>query len=195
MIAREMLRHPEAGIGVMAVSMIATFALVLYQRSVVRRTGSTAVRADSLHYVSDLLTNLAVIAALVLAGYAGFAHADPLFAVGITLYLGWSAYGIARTSLAVLMDEELPDADRAVIKELVLAEPGILALHDLRTRSSGTNVFIQFHVEVDRSLSLVQGHEIADRVETLLRRRYPGAEVIVHVDPEGVIERRDHFER
>ncbi|MGE0668868.1 MAG: cation diffusion facilitator family transporter [Sphingomonadales bacterium] len=194
-VSPQPVRQPEAGIGVMLVSIAATAALVLYQRRVVRRTGSTAVSADSLHYTSDILTNLSVIAALAIAGYTGFTLADPLFAIGIALYLGWSAWSIVRASFHVLMDQELPDTDRAVIKELILGQPGVLSLHDLRTRSSGANVFIQFHVEVDRSLSLLSAHEIADHVETVLLGRYPGAEVIVHVDPQGVIERRDHFER
>lgn len=195
LVTPQPVRAPEAGIGVMIVSIAATVALVLYQRHVVRRTGSTAVSADSLHYASDLMTNLSVIAALVIAGYTGFSWADPMFAIGIALYLGWSAYGIVRLSFHVLMDRELPDPDRTVIKELVLGQPGVLALHDLRTRSSGPNVFIQFHVEVGRGLSLVQAHEIGDRVEAALLDRYPGAEVIVHMDPQGVVERRDHFER
>jgi ferrous-iron efflux pump FieF len=195
LVAPPQVRNPEAGIGVMAVSIAATVALVLYQRWVVRRTGSTAVSADSLHYTSDLLTNLSVIAALAIAGYTGFQYADPLFAIGIALYLAWSALGIVRISFGVLMDRELPDTDRDVIKELVRRHDGVLNLHDLRTRSSGANVFIQFHVEVRRDLSLLEAHEIVDRIEDELLERYPGAEVIIHADPQGIIERRDHFER
>ncbi len=195
LITPQPVRQPETGIGVMLVSIATTVGLVLYQRRVVRKTGSTAVSADSLHYTSDILTNLSVIAALAIAGYTGIVWADPLFAIGIALYLAWNAWEIVSLSFHVLMDRELPDADRTVIKELVGAQPGVLALHDLRTRSSGANVFIQFHVEVDRHLSLLDAHEIADDVEAMLLSRYPGAEVIVHVDPQGVTERRDHFER
>jgi ferrous-iron efflux pump FieF len=189
------VRNPEAGIGVMVFSIAATAALVLYQWSVVRRTGSTAVSADSLHYVGDVLTNISVIAALVIAGYTGFAYADPIFAIGIAGYLAWNAFAIVRMSFGVLMDRELPDDDRETVKSLVRSHPGVLSVHDLRTRSSGANVFIQFHIEVDRTLSLIAAHEIADSVEQVLLERYPGAELIVHVDPQGVIERRDHFER
>ncbi len=195
LVAPPQVRNPEAGIGVMAVSIAATVALVLYQRRVVRKTGSTAVAADSLHYTSDLLTNLSVIAALVIAGYTGFAYADPLFAIGIAFYLAWSAFSILRVSFDVLMDKELPDVDRNTIKDLVRGHPGVLSLHDLRTRSSGPNVFIQFHVEVDRELSLIEAHRIIDDIEGELLERYPGAEVIIHADPQGVVERRDRFER
>ncbi|MEN3974726.1 cation diffusion facilitator family transporter [Emcibacter sp. SYSU 3D8] len=195
LLAPPQVRNPEAGIAVMVVSIGATLALVLYQQHVVRKTGSTAVLADSRHYISDLLTNLSVIAALIIAGYTGFAYADPLFAIGIALYLAWSAYSIVRVSFDVLMDKELPDIDRDTIKDMVRGHPGVISLHDLRTRSSGPNVFIQFHVEVDRTLSLLDAHEIVDDIEGELLERYPGAEVIIHADPQGVIERRDHFER
>ncbi len=195
LIAPPPVRNPGAGIVVMAVSIAATLALVLYQRRVVHRTGSSAVSADSLHYTSDLLTNVSVIIALAIAGYTGFAYADPIFAIGIALYLGWSAWSIVQSSFHVLMDRELPDSDRTTIKDIVLAHPQVMALHDLRTRSSGANVFIQFHVELPDALTLVRAHEISDDVENALLERYPGAEVIVHVDPQGVVERRDHFER
>ncbi|MEN3951525.1 cation diffusion facilitator family transporter [Iodidimonas sp. SYSU 1G8] len=195
LVAPPQVRNAEAGIGVMGFSIAATVGLVLYQRHIVRKTGSTAISADSLHYTSDILINLSVIVALVIAGYTGFAYADPIFALGIAGYLAWSAFAIVRGSFNVLMDKELTDDDRAAVKTLVRAHPGVLAIHDLRTRSSGANVFIQFHIEVDRTLSLIAAHEIADSVEKVLLERYPGAELIVHVDPQGVIERRDHFER
>jgi ferrous-iron efflux pump FieF len=187
------VQHAEAGIAVMVFSILATLALVTYQRRVIRRTGSTAVSADSLHYMGDLAMNASVIAALAIAGFTGFRYADPLFAVGIALWLIWSALAIVRLSYGVLMDQELPDEDRARIKELVLAQPGVLSMHDLRSRSSGPHVFIQFHVEVDRHISLLAAHDILDRIEDDLLERYPGAEVIIHADPEGVVERRDHF--
>ena len=189
------VRNADAGIGIMLFSIAATIALVFYQRRVVSKTGSTAVSADSLHYAGDVLTNVSVIVALLIAGYTGFPYADPLFAIGISGYLAWNAFSIVRVSFDVLMDKELPDADRTIIKDLVRAHAGVLSLHDLRTRSSGPNVFIQFHVEVLRELSLIEAHEIVDSIEDDLLERYPGAEVIIHADPQGVVERRDHFER
>lgn len=195
LVAPPPVRNADAGIGVMLFSIAATFALVLYQRRVVSKTGSTAVSADSLHYAGDVLTNVSVILALVIAGYTGFPYADPIFAIGISGYLAWNAFSIVRVSFDVLMDKELPDTDRTTIKELVLAQPGVLNLHDLRTRSSGPNVFIQFHVEVRRELSLIEAHEIIDSIEDDLLERYPGADLIIHADPQGVVERRDHFER
>ncbi|MBI1182536.1 MAG: cation diffusion facilitator family transporter [Alphaproteobacteria bacterium] len=195
LMSPEPVRNAQAGILVMAFSIVATIGLVTYQRRVIRRTGSTAVSADSLHYTGDLLMNASVIAAIVISAYTGIRVADPLFAIGISGWLVWNAVSIVRLSFGVLMDRELPDADRTTIKQLVLAQPGVLSMHDLRSRSSGPNVFIQFHVEVDRQISLLAAHAILDSIEDELLERYPGAEVIIHADPEGVVERRDHFER
>ncbi len=185
--------HAEVGIAVMVFSIIMTFGLVAYQRSVIKRTGSTAVSADSLHYAGDLLINVSVIVALLLATYGGITHADPVFAFAIALYLGWNAFSIVKLSLSVLMDRELDDSERATIKDMVLAVAGVRNMHDLRTRSSGPQVFIQFHIELRRDISLVAAHDISDDIEDVLLEKYPGAEVIIHADPEGIDERRDEF--
>ncbi|MDX1581331.1 MAG: cation diffusion facilitator family transporter, partial [Alphaproteobacteria bacterium] len=181
------------GIGVIVFSILLTIALVIYQRRVVAKTQSMAIDADSLHYKGDLLMNLAVIAALVLSGYLGITWADPLFALAIALYLGFNAAIIARGAIDVLMDRELPHEDRVKIQSLVLSHKDVVNMHDLRTRSSGAHVFIQFHIELPRTIGLVEAHDISDEIEDDLLERYPGAEVIIHADPLGVEERRDSF--
>lgn len=182
------VQHGDLGIAVMALSIVLTFGLVAFQRHVVRRTGSLAIGADSLHYVGDLLTNLAVIVALVLASRFGVIAADPLFAIGIALYILYAAWGILRESFDHLMDRELPDETRARIRDIALAHPEVRALHDLRTRASGTSHFIQLHLEMDGDMTLMRAHRIAEEVEESIRIAFPGAEVIVHQDPAGIDE-------
>ena len=174
------------GIGVMIVSMALTAGLVLFQRFVVRKTGSVAIAADSLHYRSDFLMNAAVIAALALSYYAEFTFADPLFAIAIALYILYSAYEILRTALDQLMDRELPEDDRQRIREIAMAHDEVRDMHDLRTRASGTQTFIQLHLELDGAMSLYRAHVIADTVEADIYQAFPGAEVIIHQDPAGV---------
>lgn len=183
------------GIAIMIVSIVATLGLVLFQRQVIRRTKSVAISADSLHYKGDVLVNLSVIAALVLAGRPGWGWIDPGMGAAIALYVQWSAWMILRQSLDQLMDRELPDAERRRIREIVLAHPAVRAMHDLRTRASGRNSFIQLHVELDPGLTLLSAHEIADEVEARVLEAYPGAEVLIHQDPLGVEERRATFAR
>lgn len=177
-VARE-----EIGIAVMLFSIVATLALVALQRHVIRRTGSLAISADRLHYVGDLLVNSAVILALLLATQLGWTFADPLFGIGIAAYILYNAWQIASGALDMLMDRELPEEQRARIKAILEGHPGVLGIHDLRTRASGPQIFIQCHIELDESLSLLQAHAIADAVEAELCRAFPDAEVIIHQDP------------
>jgi ferrous-iron efflux pump FieF len=199
--AADRLLHPRAveetatGVAVMVFSIALTGALVLFQRHVMRRTGSVAVTADSLHYLSDLFGNLAVIAALLIAGWLGWLWADPLFAALIALYLLWGAIQVFRTARDQLMDRELPDEQRARIRAIATRHPEVLAMHDLRTRSSGLRTFVQFHLELDPEMSLRRAHEISDMVELEVQQAFPGAEVIIHQDPHGVEEARAVFAR
>jgi ferrous-iron efflux pump FieF len=183
------------GIGVMLFSIAVTLALVLYQRRVIRRTGSYAIRADSLHYVGDLVVNASVILALFLAAWLGWHFADPLFAIGIAGYILYTAWQIARGALDMLMDRELPDEMRNRIRQLALAQPRVNAVHDLRTRAAGHAIFVQLHLEMDADMPLREAHAIADAVEMSIMAAFPGAEVIVHQDPAGVEEPRRSFAR
>ncbi|MEO3429099.1 cation diffusion facilitator family transporter [Pelagibius sp. CAU 1746] len=177
------LTNSEVGIAVMIFSIIATLGLVTLQRYVIRRTGSLAISADQLHYTGDILVNGAVIVALVLAAQFGWRFIDPAFGIAIALYILYNAWQIAAGALDMLMDRELPEEDRNRIRDVIVNHDGVLGFHDLRTRASGPQIFIQCHIELDAGLSLMNAHDIADDVENELRDAFPGAEVIVHQDP------------
>jgi ferrous-iron efflux pump FieF len=187
------IQNSGIGLAVMVFSIAATFLLVLYQRHVIRRTNSVAIRADSTHYVSDLLVNGAVIASLLIWRQFGWALADPIFAGFVGIYILFTAWRIAQSSLDLLMDRELPDSERRRIREIALANPVVRDLHDLRTRSSGQATFIQFHLELDGAMPLTQAHTVSDEVEDAILAEFPGAEIIIHEDPAGVEERRRRF--
>jgi ferrous-iron efflux pump FieF len=173
-------------LAVMGVSIVATIALVFYQRHVIRRTGSLAVQSDHAHYTSDLVTNLGVVAAIVLTGWFGWTLADPIIALGVAGIMLWGAWGVGGPSFDQLMDRELPDAERARIRQIVLGHGAVRDLHDLRTRAAGLSTFIQVHLEMDPAMSLAEAHTISDEVELSLLKAYPGAEVIIHQDPAGL---------
>jgi ferrous-iron efflux pump FieF len=189
------VENPPAGIAVMIFSIVVTIGLVLYQRHVVRRTGSIAITADELHYRSDLVLNVSVIAALVLGAALDVPILDPLFGAAIGIWIVYSAVRLARLSLFQLMDHELPDDEREKIRAIVQSHPDVTAAHDLRTRVAGPTAFIQIHIEMDGALSLVRAHEISDEVEAKLRAAYPNSEIIIHQDPEGIEEPRSNFPR
>jgi ferrous-iron efflux pump FieF len=174
------------GMLVMTFSILATLGLLSFQRYVIRRTDSTAIKADALHYRTDLLVNASVLLALWLSarGWPGF---DPLFAIGIALYILFSAWQIVRQALDHLMDRELPDEDRANISRIARQHPRVRGLHDLRSRRSGTSSFIQLHLELDDDLRLIEAHRISDEVEAEIQRHYPAAEIIIHFDPVSVV--------
>lgn len=193
------LIHPRivergaVGIGVMVFAIVATFALVLYQRHVVRLTGSTAIKADSLHYASDVLVNGGVIVALILSATVGWTLADPIAAIAVAGVIIYSAVRIALEAFDHLMDRELPDDERERIKRIALEHPAVIDCHDLKTRRSGIDTFIQIHLEMNGALSLSEVHDISDEVEAALQAAFPTAEIIIHADPEGVEEPRQTF--
>lgn len=184
---------PEIGMAVIAVSLLVTGVLVAFQRFVVARTGSLAIGADAVHYKADLLTNVAVIAAIGANYYAGWYLADPLFGLVIVVLILWSVRDIALRAVDVLLDRELPNDIRQEIKQAATGHPTVRGIHDMRTRSSGTSQFIQLHLELDPKMTLIDAHAICDEVETLIRRRFPQAEVMIHADPHGLSESRDVF--
>jgi ferrous-iron efflux pump FieF len=171
--------------------MALTGALVVLQRSVVKRTQSSAIEADSLHYTSDLLMNFGVIVALVLASY-GYYGADPYLALGIGAYVVYSAWGIAQTAFHLLLDHELSDEQRQVITQLALTQPLVIGLHDLRSRQSGHMQFIQLHLELQDDMLLLAAHDVAEALEARIVEAFPHADVIIHLDPVSVSDEQTH---
>ncbi|MGL4965640.1 MAG: cation diffusion facilitator family transporter [Inquilinus sp.] len=192
-ITPEPVTEVPIGIAVMSISLVATVLLVVFQRGVARRTGSTAIEADRLNYVGDTATSVVVLAVLVIGQRPGWLWLDPAAAIGVALWLLVSAARIARRAVDHLMDRELPQEDRVRIAAIVRADPEVAGLHDLRTRSAGGTRFIELHVEMDGSLTLWQAHTVCDRLEAGLSAAFPDAEVILHQEPAGLDdERLDH---
>lgn len=181
------LERLDLGIWVMVFSILATLALIILQRYVIGRTGSLAIRADSLHYVSDLLTNLGILVALALAT-AGWIWADAVVGLAVAAYIAWSAVRIGLDSVHMLMDRELPDEEKQRILDIVRQHPEVAGFHDLRTRQAGHVRFIQIHLELRPEMPLVRAHAIADRVASEIHAAFPGADVIIHQDPAGLPE-------
>jgi ferrous-iron efflux pump FieF len=192
--ALDRLVHPrpvaEVGIGlsVIGFAMIATLILLAIQHYVIRRTNSPAIRADALHYATDLITNAATLGALALAG-AGWAGFDPLFGLAIGAYILYSATQIGREAVQLLMDHEIPAAERQHLVDLVRRVPQVHGIHDLRTRQSGQTLIVQLHLELDDQLPLLLAHEIADEVEARLRAEYPDLDLTIHQDPISFVGR------
>jgi len=190
LITPRVLMQLNFGLGVIAGGTLITIVLVLFENYVATRTQSQAIAADRSHHLSDTAANLAVLLALALTKQTGWPHFDPIFAMAIGAIFGWSAFTIARTAAQTLLDHELSTMERNRITQLVMAHPEARGLHDLRTRNSGLHRFIEFHLELDSSLSLHDAHTIADEIEGTLKAALPSSDVIVHMEPAQIDDDR-----
>jgi ferrous-iron efflux pump FieF len=184
------IHEPSIAISVMILSIVLTLALVCFQIYVIKKTQSVAISADYLHYKGDLLANLSVFAALVMSYYTKMKYIDPAFASIIGVTLLWGAFSITRQSFDILMDKEISPADRDKIMALVTAHKDVVAVHDLRTRTTGDRIFIEFHMEVDGTLSLNRAHVITEDIEKILYEAFPTSEVLIHQEPAGIDDHR-----
>jgi ferrous-iron efflux pump FieF len=185
----EVAADPEAGIIVSVIAIGVTLLLTAYQARAIAASGSIAIRTDRLHYQSDLLLNSGVIAALVLESVLRLRGADPVFGIGIALWLLWGAWHAAIDAIGQLMDREWPQEKRRAFIACAAAIPGFESLHDLRTRSSGSQDFAQFHIHVPATMNVAEAHDVVEALEARLEAEFPGTEILIHVDPEGQVDR------
>ena len=171
------------GIGIMVFSILATLILIAFQNYVIQKTKSTAIKADSLHYATDLLTNVCTIIALLLTHFSWGQIMDPIFSMIIALIIFRSAWQIGSEAVQLLMDQQLPLEQRNLIKKIALGHQHVLGMHDLRTRQSGQIAIIQLHLDLNATLSLAQSHTIGKEIEKLIRESFPGADITIHHDP------------
>jgi ferrous-iron efflux pump FieF len=182
----------EFGVGVSLIAIGVTFALLAYQRRIIAQTGSVAIRADNIHYQSDLLLNLAVAAALLLDQVAGFTGADPIFGIAIALWLAWGAFKASSQAIDQLMDKEWPEEKRRRFLNAAARHPQLKGIHDFRTRRSGSRDFAQFHMYVAPDMTVEDAHHVMDEVEARIAEEFPGVEVLIHLDPEGHVDHPDN---
>lgn len=178
---------PESGIAVSMIAIVVTLALTRYQAHVIAKTGSVAIGADRIHYTSDLMLNAAVIAALALDAW-GLRGADPLFGIAIAFWLLFGAWRASEAAIDQLMDKEWPEEKRRAFVEVAARNPALRSLHDLRTRSSGNNDFVQFHIAMNPAMTIQQAHDVVESLEKELGEAFPGTEILIHVDPDGHVD-------
>ncbi|PPI88032.1 cation-efflux pump FieF [Candidatus Pantoea edessiphila] len=186
LISPSVVHSPVIGIIVTILALISTLVLVAFQSWVVHKTNSQAIRADMLHYKSDVIMNFAILIGLILSSY-NFTHADALFALGVGLFIFYSSLKMGYNAVQSLLDCVLPEQERKKISEILNKWPNIKGIHDLRTRQSGSTKFIQFHLELEDNLPLLQAHYAADRIKKALLTEFPDADIIIHQDPYSAI--------
>jgi ferrous-iron efflux pump FieF len=188
LLGGERVASAEEGVAVSVIAILTTFALLAWQRYVIRKTGSLAIKTDNVHYKSDLLLNLSVIVALLLDRVVGIGGADPAFGLAIAAWLAWGAWRASSEALDHLMDKEWPDEKREAFVAALAGHPELRGVHDLRTRTSGMHDFVQFHATVDPQMTIAQAHRVMDELEARIEAEFPGVEVLIHPDPEGLTD-------
>jgi ferrous-iron efflux pump FieF len=176
------LEATTLAMGVMVFSIILTVLLLRLQQYTIGRTGSTAVHADSLHYLSDVAMNLGILLALAGASF-GLLWLDGVAGLLIGLYVLRAAWQVGSRSTQLLLDREMSADVRHVIAAIVAEHPAALGFHQLRTRESGRTCFIQMHVDMDENLTLREAHALVESIERRIREHFPDADVIIHQDP------------
>lgn len=176
------LAGQRGGIAAMVASIALTVALVLWQRRVAKATGSKVVAADSLHYMSDLLPNLGAIAALWASHRFGLGQIDSVVALAAALMLVAGALRIGKGAWDALMDRRADPALIDGIAAIARAWPGVRGFHDLKTRTAGSVVFVNIHIELDGDQTLREAHAIGAGLRHKIIETYPQCDVIVHKD-------------
>lgn len=189
------IRYEWIGIATTGFAILLSLALVWVQTVVIRRTRSLAIAADRAHYSADLVVNAGVVASYLIAGLGGWIWLDPVIAAVIAAWMGRSAWQIGYGAVDLLMDRELPDAERDRIRRIALEHPQVKGVRDLRTRRSGTDTFVQMILVVDGALSVSQAHRIVDAVEAAVCAAFPSVEVLIHEEPEQLPEERSTARR
>ena len=179
--------HSEIGIWVTVIAIVLTLGLVVLQKYVIHRTNSVVINADALHYQSDLFLNLGVLAALFLS-QGIWIRADGFFTILVGLFLLWGAGKIIWLSVYHLMDHELTEDELKQIRMIILQHKQARGLHELRTRRSGPQRFVQFHLELDDDLSLLEAHAIGEAIEADIEKALSPCEVFIHHDPSSVVQ-------
>jgi ferrous-iron efflux pump FieF len=188
------INQPSIAIWIILVSIVLTLTLVMYQKYVVKKSKSIAIESDRYHYLTDTYINLSVLFSIAITGWTRFVFIDALVGLLISGVILYTSVTLLKKSFKILLDQEIQSDDRDRIREIALDHPKVLGFHDLRTRDTGRNYIIQFHLELDPNMSLLESHEITDEVTDNVLKLYPDSELIIHTDPLGIDEERDPFE-
>ena len=188
------INQPNIAVWIILVSIVLTIALIMYQRYVVKKSQSMAIESDQYHYLTDTFINLSVLFSIVITGWTRFTFIDAVVGLLISGVVLYTAFILLKKSFKILLDQEIQSSHRDQIRKIALQHPQVLGFHDLRTRDTGQKYIIQFHLELDPNMTLLESHKITDEVTDNVLNVYPNSELIIHTDPLGIDEVRDPFE-
>ena len=185
MVQGSVITHLDASLIVMGISIVMTTGLVIFLKYVAKQTGNMVIKADALHYQTDLFSNGAVLVSLAIISLTGCTSIDSLLGIGISIYMLYSAFPLIKEGMMMLLDAALDTQSVTRITALLANEQNINSYHDLRTRQSGSDIYISAHVVFNVSTSLFDAHKVGDRIESGLLKLFPDNMVhpLIHLDP------------
>ncbi len=175
----------NSAILVMVVSIVVTFFLVRYLLYVAKKTDNIVIKSDALHYKTDLLSNGVILLSLIIVYFTGWDIVDAIFGLGIGVYIIYSAYEIIQEGVYILLDHSLDRDIISQIEKIIQNQPEVNGYHWLKTRTDGTNNFIEFHLVLEPDMTLLTAHTISDRIEDEIKKIDDKKRWIVtpHYDP------------
>ncbi len=185
MVQNDPIKHLSLSIGVMVGSMIITAGLVIFLNVVAKKTGNMVIKADALHYKTDLLSNSAVLLSLIIINLTEYTLIDPILGIGISIYMLYSAFPLIKNGILMLLDAALPPEHVSKITAILDNEVDINSHHDLLTRHSSSEIYISVHIVFSISTSLYDAHLVGDKIELALKNCFPDNSVhpLIHLDP------------
>jgi ferrous-iron efflux pump FieF len=185
MVQGSVIEHIDLSVGVMVASLVITSGLVFFLNHIANKTGNMVIQADALHYKTDLLTNGAVLLSLVVITFTEYTFIDPLLGIGISIYMIYSAFPLIKEGILMLLDAALDQESVEKITKMLNSQSDISGHHDLRTRRSGSDIYLSVHVVFSISTSLYDAHMVGDRIELSLKNLFPENNVyaLIHLDP------------
>ncbi|CAM2772967.1 cation diffusion facilitator family transporter [Helicobacter burdigaliensis] len=185
LVRQEGIEYLEYSIYVMIFSVVVTLCLVLYLERIAKKSKNLIVKADALHYKTDLFSNGIVLISLAIVYFSGFNFVDGILGICIGVYIIYSAFSLIKEGVLVLLDRALNEELVCKIKQILEEEKGVIGYHDLKTRQSGEIYLVEVHLELDGEMNLSKAHKIADTLEKKIMNLEGKWEVITHLDPFG----------
>lgn len=183
LIIKEKLEIDNTSIYVMILSIFLTLLVVLYQKYTLKRQRSLVIESDSVHFMSDLITNIGLLIALTVIKYTGFQQIDSIIGICVACYMSYSSFKIGKVAFGNLMSKELPDEMKNQILEIINLNKYVKGYHEFRTRRSGRSKFVQIHIDLDRNMNFEEAHEVSEEIEDEIQKKIGDIEIIIHKDP------------
>ncbi len=183
LLSRQHKPSVDLGMVVMLLSVIVNTLVARYLGRVARETDSLALEADAKHLSTDVYTSVGVLLGLAVVRITGWSAADPIMALAVALLIIHAGWSLARSAWAPLVDTQLPEEEIQIVRDILEADANVLGYHKLRTRKSGSHRHVDAHIQLEDEMSLLEAHDVTEKLEDDIRAELPNTEITLHTEP------------